>query len=91
MAAATIPIAGYGNQGPSPSPSKSVTPIARLNPYQNRWTIKARVMVKGDMRCAAMVLFLLVIHAPGVAQRIRSGRHNGGPFSDALTVNSNSF
>jgi hypothetical protein len=63
MAAATVPFAGYGNQGPSPSPSKSVTPIARLNPYQNRWTIKARVMVKGDMRCAAMVLFLLVIHA----------------------------
>lgn len=25
-------------------------PIASLNPYQNRWTIKARVTAKGDMR-----------------------------------------
>lgn len=31
-------------------PSTQVYPIASLNPYQNKWTIKARVSKKGDIR-----------------------------------------
>ena len=27
-----------------------VTPIASITPYQNKWTIKARVTSKGDVR-----------------------------------------
>jgi len=34
----------------SQSPGGNVYPIASLNPYQNKWTIKARVMKKGDVR-----------------------------------------
>jgi len=30
--------------------SSSITPIANLNMYQNRWTIKARITSKGDIR-----------------------------------------
>lgn len=32
------------------SPSKKVHPISSLTPYQNRWTIKARVSSKGALR-----------------------------------------
>ena len=32
------------------SSSKPITPIASLNMYQNRWTIKARVTMKGDVK-----------------------------------------
>ena len=27
-----------------------IVPIHQLNPYQNRWTIKARVTSKGELR-----------------------------------------
>lgn len=40
------------NYGAGESPAKQITPIERLNPYQNRWTIKARVMSKGAMKYA---------------------------------------
>ena len=43
---------GYANPSPSASPAKLVTPIASINPYQNRWVIKARVMAKHPMRYA---------------------------------------
>lgn len=33
-----------------PSSGKPITPIAQLNMYQNRWTIKARLTTKGQIR-----------------------------------------
>lgn len=36
--------------GPSPSLAEGTMPIKGLNPYQNRWTIKARITHKSDMR-----------------------------------------
>lgn len=33
-----------------PSSGKPITPIAQLNMYQNRWTIKARLTSKGEVR-----------------------------------------
>jgi replication factor A1 len=31
-------------------PAASTIPIESLNPYQNKWTIKARVTAKGEMK-----------------------------------------
>ncbi|KAK4800408.1 hypothetical protein SAY86_020895 [Trapa natans] len=42
----------YMNQGPiakNEAPPR-IVPIAALNPYQNRWTLKARVTLKGELR-----------------------------------------
>ncbi|GER56231.1 replication protein A 70 kDa DNA-binding subunit [Striga asiatica] len=42
----------YANRGPiskNEAPAR-IIPIAALNPYQGRWTIKARVTAKGDLR-----------------------------------------
>lgn len=42
----------YSNRGPiakNEAPARLI-PIAALNPYQNRWTIKARVTSKGELR-----------------------------------------
>lgn len=42
----------FANRGPiarNEAPPR-ITPIAGLNPYQGRWTIKARVTTKGDLR-----------------------------------------
>ncbi|XP_059640341.1 replication protein A 70 kDa DNA-binding subunit A-like [Cornus florida] len=42
----------YTNRGPvakNEAPAR-IIPIAALNPYQGRWTIKARVTAKGDLR-----------------------------------------
>ncbi|MCO5574367.1 hypothetical protein L7F22_028150 [Adiantum nelumboides] len=41
----------YSNRGPimkNEAPAR-IVPIAALNPYQGRWTIKARVTAKGDL------------------------------------------
>ncbi|KAL6556466.1 hypothetical protein OROGR_005754 [Orobanche gracilis] len=43
----------YANRGPiakNEAPAR-IMPIAALNPYQGRWTIKARVTAKGELRC----------------------------------------
>lgn len=43
----------YMNRGPiakNESPPR-IIPLAALNPYQGRWTIKARVTAKGDLKC----------------------------------------
>ncbi|KAE8693179.1 Replication protein A 70 kDa DNA-binding subunit A [Hibiscus syriacus] len=42
----------YGNRGPvakNEAPPR-IIPISALNPYQGRWTIKARVTAKGELR-----------------------------------------
>ena len=42
----------YSNRGPiakNEAPAR-IIPIAALNPYQGRWTIKARITAKGDIR-----------------------------------------
>ncbi|KAL3743846.1 hypothetical protein ACJRO7_019023 [Eucalyptus globulus] len=42
----------YMNRGPvakNEAPPR-IIPIAALNPYQNRWTVKARVTAKGELR-----------------------------------------
>ena len=52
---------GYGGGGAPPAgvtsgavapadPGAVYQPIDSLNPYQNRWTIKARITSKGDMK-----------------------------------------
>ncbi|CAM9765032.1 unnamed protein product, partial [Phaeothamnion confervicola] len=42
---------GGGGSGPVERRNQSFfTPISQVNPYQNRWTIKARVTSKGDIR-----------------------------------------
>jgi OB-fold nucleic acid binding domain len=47
---------GYGHTGGNSGPIQRhesgprIMPIADLNPYQNRWTIKARVTGKGEVR-----------------------------------------
>lgn len=46
------PAPNYSNKGPiarNQAPAK-ILPISALNPYQGRWTIKARVTAKGDLR-----------------------------------------
>ncbi|KAK9828112.1 hypothetical protein WJX81_005736 [Elliptochloris bilobata] len=48
------PLAGVATPGPSPftpgSARRAAQPIQALNPYNNGWTIKARVASKGQMR-----------------------------------------
>ncbi|CAN0442236.1 unnamed protein product, partial [Ectocarpus sp. 12 AP-2014] len=43
---------GSSNSGPvqRQSQDSAYMPISAINPYQNRWTIKARITKKGDMR-----------------------------------------
>ncbi|XP_077238134.1 replication protein A 70 kDa DNA-binding subunit E-like [Tasmannia lanceolata] len=46
------PVPMYANRGPiakNEAPAR-IIPIAALNPYQGRWTIKARVTAKGELR-----------------------------------------
>ncbi|KAG0598564.1 hypothetical protein M758_12G084200 [Ceratodon purpureus] len=50
--AAYQPAPVYGNRGPivkNEAPAR-IIPIAALNPYQGRWTIKARITSKSDVR-----------------------------------------
>lgn len=52
---AEAPMPNYGMMGNSAPVARmdsdiKVVPIASLNPYQNRWTIKARVTSKGSIR-----------------------------------------
>ena len=44
--------AAYGGNGPvvRNDNAPKILPISKLNLYQNRWTIKARVMFKGEIR-----------------------------------------
>lgn len=41
---------GGGHSGPPSNPSAVVYPIESLSPYQHKWTIKARVSSKSDIR-----------------------------------------
>jgi replication factor A1 len=50
--AAYQPAPVYGNRGPivkNEAPAR-IIPIAALNPYQGRWTIKARITAKSEVR-----------------------------------------
>lgn len=48
----TVPPPRYGGQGPVVKNEAAIriVPIDALNPYMGKWTIKARVTSKGDMR-----------------------------------------